>query len=50
MQSSGLIGEYDHLQSSVSFDAYDHSKTDTIAKFFKMTLFLHHNILPQTKE
>jgi hypothetical protein len=49
MLSSGSIGEYDHLQSSGSFDAYDHSDSDIIAKFFKKTLFLHHNIPPKTK-
>ncbi len=49
-RSSRLICKYDHLQSSGSSDIYDHSNSDFIAKFFKKTLFLHHNIPPQTKE
>ncbi len=50
MQSRVSVGEYDHLQSSRLFDAYDHSNSDIMAEFFKKTLFLHHNIPPQTKE
>ena len=44
MQLSILIGKYYHSQSSGPIDKYNHSTSDIIATFYKMTLFLNHKI------